>query len=206
MTRIADDLKGEETRRNQYTRAPILSATDSLSSSNSKPTGVDLLIILAVIDGVVDILGAALFLVLTSVAPSWLGIFVGPGIVRLVFLILSALSFLLLFSGVASFFLAYGLSKGRGWAWTWSLTSAIIGLTESIIALVAGIGVIGVATNALTIYYLTRTEIKAFFGKAPLPESKRFSRPPSMGERFCVYCGNGLNGKEEYCPSCGSKR
>ena len=136
-----------------------------MSSSNSKPTGVDLLVILAMIGGIVDILGAALFLVLTSVTPSWLGTLVGPGIVRLVFLILSALSFLLLFCGGTSFFLAYGLWKGRGWAWTWALTSAIIGLTASIIALGVGIGLIGVASNALTIYYLTRTEVKAFFGK-----------------------------------------
>lgn len=186
--------------------APILSATDRLSSSNSKPTGVDLLIILAMIDGIIDILGAALFLVVTSVSLSWLGILVGPGIVRLVFLILSAVSFLLLFSGVTSFILAYGLRKGRGWAWTWALRSAIIGLTASIIALVAGIGIIGVASNALTIYYLNRTEVKAFFGKAPLPEAKSFSRLPSIVERFCVHCGNRLNGKEPYCPSCGSKR
>ncbi len=183
-----------------------MSATDGVSSRNSKPTGVDLLIILAVIGGFVDILGAAVFLLVTSVAPYWLGILVGPGIVRLVFLILSALSLLLLFYGGTSFFLAYGLWKGRGWAWTWALTSAIIGLTASIIALGAGIGMIGVASNALTIYYLTRTEIKAFFGKASLRESKSFSSLPSMVERFCVYCGNRLNGKGLHCPSCGSKR
>jgi uncharacterized membrane protein (DUF2068 family) len=176
-----------------------------LSSSNSKPTGVDLLIILAIIGGIVDILAAAVFLVVTSVASSWLGILVGPGIVRLVFLILSALSFLFLFCGVSSFFLAYGLWKGRGWAWRWALTSAIIGLAVSVIALGVGIGIVGVASNALAIYYLTRTEVKAFFGKAPLPESKSFSRP-SMVERFCVNCGNRLNGKETYCPGCGSKR
>jgi len=186
--------------------APVLSATDSLSSSTSKPTGVDLLIVLAIIGGIIDFLGAALFLVVTSVSLSWLGRLVGPGMVRLVFFILSALSFLFLFYGVTSFFLAYGLWKGRGWAWTWALTSAIIGLAASIIALGVGIGMIGVASNALTIYYLTRTEVKAFFGKAPLPESKSFSRLPSMVETFCAYCGNRLNGKEAYCPSCGFKR
>jgi hypothetical protein len=159
-----------------------------------------------VIGGFVDILGAAVIVVVTSVALSWVGVLVGPGIVRLVFLILSALSFLLLFYGVTSFFLAYGLWKGRGWAWTWALTSAIIGLTASIIALGAGIGMIGVASNALTIYYLTRTEVKAFFGKVFLPESKSFLSLPSVVERFCVYCGNRLSGKEAYCPSCGSKR
>lgn len=186
--------------------APILSATDDLSSSNSKPTGVDLLTILAVISGIVDFLGAAVFLVVTSLSLSWLGRLVGPESVRLVFLSLSALSFLFLLCGATSFFLAYGLWKGRSWAWTWALTSAIIGLAASIIALGVGIGIIGVASNALSIYYLTRTEVKAFFGKAPLPESKSYSGSPHMVERFCVYCGNRLNGKEAYCPSCGSKR
>ena len=177
-----------------------------MSSSNSKPTGVDLLVILAMIGGIIDILGAALFLVVTSVSLSWLGILVGPRIVQPVFLILSALSFLFLFCGVTSFFLAYGLWKGRGWAWAWALTSAIIGLAASIMALGVGIGLIGVASNALIIYYLTRTEVKVFFGKAPLPESKSFSRLPSTVEMFCVHCGNQLNEKEAYCPSCGSKR
>jgi hypothetical protein len=158
------------------------------------------------VGGIIDIIGAALLLVITSVSLSWLGALVGPGIVRLVFLILSALSFLLLFYGGTSFFLAYGLWKGRGWAWNWAVTSAIIGLTGSIIALGIGIGIMGVATNALTIFYLTRTEVKAFFGKASLPELKSFSMLPSMVERFCVHCGNRLNGEEAYCSSCGFKR
>ena len=175
-----------------------------MGSSNSKPTGVDLLVILAVVSGVIDILGAVLFVVVTSVSLSWLGIFVGPGIVRLVFLILSVLSLLLLVYGATSFFLAYGLWKGRGWAWTWALTSAIIGLAASIITLGVGIGMVGIASNALTIYYLTRTEVKAFFGK--VPESKSIPRLPSMVERSCLHCGNRLNGRETYCPSCGSKR
>jgi hypothetical protein len=119
--------------------------------------------------------------------------------------ILSALSFLFLVYGATSFFLAYGLWKGRGWAWNWTLTSAIIGLAASIIALGVGIGMIGVASNALTIYYLTRTEVKTFFGKGPLRESNSFSRQPSM-ERFCVHCGNRLDEKEAYRPSCGFKR
>ena len=180
--------------------------THGLSSSDSKPTGVDLLVILAMIGGIIDILCVALFLVVTSVSLSWLGIFVRPGIVRLVFLVLSTLSFLFLIFGVSSFFLAYGLWKGRGWAWAWALSSAIIGFAASILALVVGIGLIGVASNALTVYYLTRTEVKVFFGKAPIPESKNFSRLPSMVEMFCGHCGNRLNEKEAYCPNCGSKR
>ena len=161
---------------------------------------MDLLVILAVVSGVIDILGAVLFVVVTSVSLSWLGIFVGPGIVRLVFLILSALSFLFLVYGMTSFFLAYGLWKGRGWAYRWALTSAIIGVAASIITLGVGIGMAGIASNALSLYYLTRTEVKAFFGK--IPESTRL---PSMVERSCLHCGSRLDGGETYCPSCGSK-
>ena len=58
-------------------------AVDGLSSSNSKPAGVDFLIILAVVGGIFDILGAVLLLAVTSVSLSWLGILVGLGIVRL---------------------------------------------------------------------------------------------------------------------------
>jgi len=184
----------------------FLCAAGSLSSSDSKPTGVDLLVILAVVGGVIDILAAALLIAVTSVSLSWLGIFVGPGVVRLVLLILSGFSFLLLFYGVSSFLLSYGLWKGRGWAWTWALSSAIIGLPASIITVGVGIGIVGLASDALTIYYLTRTEVKAFFGKTLRPELKSFSRPPSIIERFCMHCGNQLNGKESYCPNCGSKR
>ena len=152
-----------------------------------------------------DFIAAAVFLLIRSVSLSWLEILSGPGISRLVSLVLSILSFLFLVYGMTSFFLAYGLWKGRDWAWTWTLTSAIIGLAASIIALSIGIGMIGVASNALTIYYLTRIEVKAFFGKAPSLESKSSSRLPSM-ERFCVHCGNRLNEKEAYCTNCGSKK
>jgi len=134
-------------------------------SDGSKPTGVDLLTIFAVMDGIIDIVGAVLLLIVTSLSLSWLRMLIGSGIVRFVSLVLLAISFLLLFLGVASLVLAYGLWNGRGWAWKWALASAIMGLAWSTITLGLGIGIIGVATNALTIYYLTRTEVKVFFGK-----------------------------------------
>lgn len=163
---------------------------EALTSSNSKPSGVEILIILAVIGGVIDIVGAAIVLILASASLSWLEIFVGLATVRLVFSILSAISILLIFYGMTSFLLTYGLWKGRGWAWTWALASAIVGLAASSIALGVGIGMIGVASNALAIYYLTRTEVKAFFGKA---------------HPFCHHCGNRFNRTDTYCSSCGSK-
>jgi uncharacterized membrane protein (DUF2068 family) len=162
---------------------------------------VDLLVIFAVIGGVFDILGGVLLIVVTSVSISWLENIVAPRSVTVVFWILSVISCLLLITGGVSLFLAYGLWNGRGWAWTWAVSSAAIGLAGSIILLAIGIGLVGVASNGLAIYYLTRMEVKAFFGKAPQPGSNG-SR--NVSRRFCTNCGNQLNGKEAYCPTCGS--
>lgn len=178
-----------------FSCAKILSVANILSSGNSKPAGVELLVILAVIDGILDVLGGALLLVVTSVSLSWLGILIGSGFARLVLLILTAISLLLLFFGASSLLLAYGLWKGRGWAWRLALTSAIVGLALSIVALAVGVGMVGVASNGISIYYLTRSDIKAYFGKAP---------PTPDG--FCVHCGNQLKRGEAYCSKCGSKR
>jgi len=170
---------------------------------SSKPTGIDLLIIFTVIGGVFDFLGAVLLLVVTSLSISWLGKLLAPRVVTVIFSVLAIISCLLLFSGITSLFLAYGLRNGRGWAWKWAVTSASIGLAASTILLGVGVGVVGLAANGLAIYYLTRPEIKAFFGKAAPMSS---SRKPSMPETFCVHCGNRLSGKDKYCPSCGSKQ
>jgi hypothetical protein len=58
-------------------------------------------------------------------------------------------------------------------------------------------GMVDVASNGLSIYYLTRTEIKAFFGKAPLPESKSFSTLPSIIDTVPAADPNG-DVQEEY--------
>ncbi len=185
-----------------------MSATDNLSSTNPKPNGVDLLVILTMTGGIVDLLAAAILLVVAPVSLYWLRTLVGLGIGRLVFVILLAFSVGLSLYAVTSFFLAYGLWKGRGWAWTWALSSAIIGFATSIIAMSAGIGIIGVASNALAIYYLTRTEVKTFFGKASLPQSFNIPtfRAAYLGLRFCTCCGKRFSGDEVFCHNCGARR
>ena len=77
--------------------------------TSSRPKGVDLLVIFAVIGGVFDVLGGVLLIVTTSVSISWFGNLVGPRIVSDAFLILSIISCLLLITGAASLFLAYSL-------------------------------------------------------------------------------------------------
>jgi hypothetical protein len=178
-----------------------------LTATNSRPTGVSLIVILCLIYGVAELLVAVIFIVVARVSISWLGIIFGVGVRRLVFLVLSGISIGFLFYGVTWFFLAYGLWNGHGWAWTWALSSSVVGLFASIIAFGFGIGIVGLASNAISIYYLTRTDVKVFFGKVALTKltSIPSSSPSSIVERFCVHCGGRLSGNEVYCPSCGSK-
>ncbi len=177
-----------------------------LSAINSKPPGVSLLVILTLVSGVTELLVAVIFIVVASVLDSWLGILFGVGISRLAFWVLSVVSIVFFFYTTTSFFLAYGLWNGRGWAWSWALVSSIIGLVSSLIAFGVGIGVVGLASNAVSIYYLTRTDVKVFFGKVALPKFTDIpSRPPPSLDRFCLHCGGRLNGNEVYCVSCGSE-
>lgn len=132
---------------------------------------------LMIIGGIIDLAVGVLSLALAAVTLSWLGVLAGLGPTGLV---LSLVSFGSIVAGILSFVLAYGLWKGRTWAWTWTLIFSIIGLVASIIAIVAGVGILGVVIYAIIIYYLTRARVKAFFGKGPgLPEPTRVLEPPA---------------------------
>lgn len=142
-----------------------------------RPTGVSVLTALVIIGGITDLVAGAFSLVVASVYLSWLGILAGVGPAGL---LLSLVSFGSFIAGVLSFILGYGLWKSRGWAWTWTLVFSIIGLIISIIAIAAGVGIIGVVIYAVVIYYLTRRRVKAYFGKARAPsETLPIREPPT---------------------------
>jgi hypothetical protein len=65
--------------------------------------------------------------------------------------------------GLVNFAIAYGLFKGLGWAWILSLVFAVISIIFDI--LMFPIGIIAIIFDALIIFYLTRSNVKAFFGK-----------------------------------------
>jgi len=71
---------------------------------------------------------------------------------------------IMLIIGIASFAVAYGYMNGRGWAWTVGLVLAAIGLLMGLLSLPQG--VVGLLTDILIIYYLTRPHVKRFFGKS----------------------------------------
>jgi hypothetical protein len=75
---------------------------------------------------------------------------------------------------IVSFIVAYGLLKGKGWAWTVTLILSIISIVWNAITIATAAnfgGIISIIISAVIIYYLYRPHVKAFFGKG-------VSRPP----------------------------
>ena len=74
--------------------------------------------------------------------------------------------------GIVSFFVAYGLLKGRGWAWTATIILSIISIVWNAITIATAAnfgGIIPIIIDAIIIYYLYRPHVKAYFGKGVSP-------------------------------------
>ena len=131
-----------------------------------RPTGVSALAILMFLGGGVDIATAALLLFLGAVTIPTLALL--PSI-QLVGTFLLVISIFPLIFAMFSFVLGFGLWTGRGWAWTWTFISSIIGLIVSVAGLTVGFGLVGVVIYAIFIFYLTRGRVKSYFGKGITP-------------------------------------
>jgi hypothetical protein len=73
--------------------------------------------------------------------------------------------------GTASFLVAWGLLKGKGWAWIVTIIITIISLVLNTISIIAGsiesIG--GLIINGIIIYYLYLPSVKSYFGRIKAP-------------------------------------
>src|SRR5437016_1058440 len=146
----------------------------------SRPIGITILAALEILIGIVGLLASLViigFSALFSTLPT-----VGP--------LLGAVG--LIIGGVVLFFsviwLATGVGflHGRGWSWTLGMIFSILSLLGAIGALTIGLitgGVGGLIFWGLMLYYLTRTHVKAFFGKGGLPIMPTYVVPYSLGLR-----------------------
>ena len=114
-----------------------------MESQKQRPLGVTLIAILTLIGGI---------------------IFLASGLVLLII----GIGIILLALGIAYLVMAYGLWKGKGWAWTISLILSGIGIIMGIVYIIqdniAG-GIASIIINGVIIYYLYRPNVKAYFGK-----------------------------------------
>jgi hypothetical protein len=113
-----------------------------METSKHRPLGVT---IIAILNLIVGIIGIAVGIPL---------LIVGVGIVLIVI-------------GIASIVMAYGLWKGKGWAWIITLILSGIGIISGIVSIARGQygAVAEIIIYAVIIYYLYRPNVKAFFGK-----------------------------------------
>jgi len=132
----------------------------------SRPAGVTILAILAILIGIggvltgIAIMGLSALVGISGILGTAGGFFAGLGL--LLGGIVLVFSLIWLATGV-------GFLHGKGWAW-------ILGMIFSVLSLLGTIGliavgnysaIVGVFIWGLMIYYLTRTRVKSFFGKGP---------------------------------------
>jgi hypothetical protein len=113
-----------------------------MESQKQRPLGVTIIAILTLIGGI---------------------IFLASGLVLLII----GIGIILLALGIAYLVMAYGLWKGKGWAWTITLVLSAIGIIVAIVSIVTGnlAAIINVIIHGVVIYYLYRSSVKTFFGK-----------------------------------------
>jgi Predicted membrane protein (DUF2127) len=119
-----------------------------LKMYKQRPIGVTIIALLAILGGIAFLVSGLGTLILIPL----IGIFIGSGLFIL---------------GLAYFLMAYGLWKGKGWAWTLTLILSGIGIIVGIGSIVVGnLGsIFHTIINAIIIYYLYRPNVKAFFNK-----------------------------------------
>lgn len=73
--------------------------------------------------------------------------------------------------GIASFVVAWGLLKGKVWAWIVTIIITIISIVLNIISIIAGSieSIVGLIINGIIIYYLYRPSVKSYFGRIKAP-------------------------------------
>jgi|SRR5215218_1033111 len=115
------------------------------STPKSRPTGVTIIAILNIIGGIIMLFGAIALIII-----GW------------IFVVIA----------IVSFVVAYGLLKGRGWAWTLTVVLSIISIVLNAISIAAGniiASIINIIISGIILYYLYRPHVKAYFGKGVSP-------------------------------------
>ena len=126
-----------------------------------RPTGIAILAILAIIAGVIFLLGGGFLAAAggSSILASY-GYGAYTGIVTIFGGVLALFGIIALIDG-------WGLWSRKGWAWTLAVVLSILSVVFALLGLLAGAvsNVVGLIIDALILWYLWRPYVKAYFGK-----------------------------------------
>jgi uncharacterized membrane protein HdeD (DUF308 family) len=146
-----------------------------------RPLGITIIAILTIIDGIaflasgIAAVTVAPFLfgvdinnnnVLPATGTSTLGSVTIPDTLLVGMSVVTGVAILTL--GIAYFVVAYGLLKGKGWAWTVTVVLCCIGIVLGLVSVLTGHldGIFNILINGFIFYYIYRPYVKSFFGKA----------------------------------------
>ncbi|HZY94298.1 MAG TPA: hypothetical protein VFE98_05470 [Candidatus Bathyarchaeia archaeon] len=149
-----------------------------MQAKPTRPTGVTVLGVLAILIGLGGIVFGGLLVLAAAVIstinigstyPQLAGYSAGT-----IAILLGALGGVLLIIGILYLVTGIGFFGGKGWAWTIGMIVSVLSIIANIVqAIIIFTGTIIGGTVVFTtipliiIYYLTRPHVKAFFGKGP---------------------------------------
>jgi len=140
------------------------------TSKRNRPTGVTVIGVLQILVGLGSlgfgfILAATYAFLGSLLSGGSEGVTFSGGLFGAFFVVVGAIiGGILVLIGIVDLVIAYGLFKGSGWAWMLCLIFAVISIVFGILTF--PVGIIVIIFDALIIYYLTRPNVKEFFGKA----------------------------------------
>lgn len=159
-----------------------------MDRARTRPIGVTIIAILAIIDGIVLLTGGILAVTIVPLVSSGLNGALSNitvtnqqgqqvnvhstgmnGIVATVAIVAGSIAVVL---GIVWFVLAWGLLTGKGWAWIITLILAIISVIFSIVGIVSGgaPSIISLIINGIILYYMYRPNVKSYFGRVKIPK------------------------------------
>ncbi len=188
-----------------------------------RPTGVTILAVLAILGGIGGLAFGGLLLAASAIVstlnrttyPQLTSYNLTSGTIAALLGIFGAVILIL---GLLDLALGIGFLRGKGWAWTLGMIVAVINIVFAIpsIFFFGSGSAFSLIISIIILYYLTRTRVKAFFGKAPWgPPSMGSSMmtastmgttaPPTMGTSIkCPACGAMAPAGSTKCPNCGA--
>lgn len=124
--------------------------------TKSRPMGITILAILEVLVGLYHLVTGfgELFVAATIRSLAYFGF--QPGVFSIIPRFLGTV---LIIIGLVSLLLAWGLWTGKGWAWKVALVFAILAIIVNLVSF----HIVGLAIDAIIVYYLTRPAVKQFF-------------------------------------------
>jgi hypothetical protein len=158
-----------------------------MQAGSPRPKSVKVLIVLAFVLGALSII--------TGLAGVWLGALVVGDYSSLAATILLILGAIVFVFGIVEIVYGVGFLRGSPWSWTVAMVVALVSLVSSITVLllptiggttdvivlvvlysIFSIAFIPILTSLVTIYLLTRPNVKAFFGRGPVATGN-FAKP-----------------------------